>query len=265
MLTISPGRPAAINRRPSCWLRKKAPRRLLAMTASQSAQVTSTASLRRLLPALLTSRSTRPNTEATSAMARSMLDGEPRSSTRTTGCTPSASSCATVPSRFSARVADTATSKPRRASASAVAAPTPYEAPVTKAVFLSADLFILRDQQGPGASANNHRHGCDTRSARRSVAWPAFAQRAAPLWCNQQERQTEGVMSRTGLVAAALALSIAFGPSALAQTKVRVGQPQVGTFQFVPLQVGIEAGVFRKHKIDLEVISFGGGPRVQQP
>jgi ABC-type nitrate/sulfonate/bicarbonate transport system substrate-binding protein len=38
----------------------------------------------------------------------------------------------------------------------------------------------------------------------------------------------------------------------------------VGTFQFVPLQVGIEAGIFKKHKIDLEVISFGGGPRVQQ-
>src|SRR5215475_6264855 len=49
-----------------------------------------------------------------------------------------------------------------------------------------------------------------------------------------------------------------------AQTKVRVGQPQAGTFQFVPLQVGIEAGIFHRHGIDLEVISFGGGPRVQQ-
>ena len=71
-------------------------------------------------------------------------------------------------------------------------------------------------------------------------------------------------MSRMGLFAAALGMSVVFGPSALAQTKVRVGQPQVGTFQFVPLQVGIEAGIFKKHKIDLEVISFGGGPRVQQ-
>jgi ABC-type nitrate/sulfonate/bicarbonate transport system substrate-binding protein len=67
-----------------------------------------------------------------------------------------------------------------------------------------------------------------------------------------------------GLVAAAVGLSVAFGSPALAQTKVRVGQPQVGTFQFVPLQVGIEAGIFKKHKIDVEVISFGGGPRVQQ-
>src|SRR3954447_23552198 len=71
-------------------------------------------------------------------------------------------------------------------------------------------------------------------------------------------------MSRTSLAAAALGLSLAFGPSALAQTKVRIGQPQAGTFQFVPLQVGSEGGIFKKHGVDLEVISFGGGPRVQQ-
>src|SRR5262245_55268300 len=71
-------------------------------------------------------------------------------------------------------------------------------------------------------------------------------------------------MSRAGLVATALALVLAAGAPAQAQTKVRVGQPQVGTFQFVPLQVGSEAGIFKKHGIDLEVISFGGGPRVQQ-
>src|SRR5262252_4165466 len=62
----------------------------------------------------------------------------------------------------------------------------------------------------------------------------------------------------------ALALGVALSATAQAQTKVRVGQPQVGTFQFVPLQVGTEAGIFKKHGVDLEVISFGGGPRVQQ-
>jgi ABC-type nitrate/sulfonate/bicarbonate transport system substrate-binding protein len=74
-------------------------------------------------------------------------------------------------------------------------------------------------------------------------------------------------MSRTGLAVmafAAAALMVACHESALAQTAVRLGQPQVGTFQFVPLQVGSEAGIFKKHGIDLEVISFGGGPRVQQ-
>src|SRR5437016_1479739 len=66
---------------------------------------------------------------------------------------------------------------------------------------------------------------------------------------------------------AALTLAIApsvLAPAALAQTKVRVGQPQAGTFQFVPLQVGNEAGIFKKHGIEVEILSFGGGPRVQQ-
>jgi len=62
-------------------------------------------------------------------------------------------------------------------------------------------------------------------------------------------------------LSAVLALAV---PAAQAQTKVRVGQPQAGTFQFVPLQVGIETGIFRKHGIDVEVSSFSGGPRVQQ-
>jgi ABC-type nitrate/sulfonate/bicarbonate transport system substrate-binding protein len=82
------------------------------------------------------------------------------------------------------------------------------------------------------------------------------------LDANQETR--EETMPRAWLVAAALAMGLAGAPPALAQTKVRVGQPQVGTFQFVPLQVGTEAGIFKKHGVDLEVISFGGGPRVQQ-
>jgi len=71
---------------------------------------------------------------------------------------------------------------------------------------------------------------------------------------------------RAGSIIACLValLAIAASPSVQAQTKVRVGQPQAGTFQFVPLQVGTEAGIFHKHGIELEVISFGGGPRVQQ-
>jgi len=71
-------------------------------------------------------------------------------------------------------------------------------------------------------------------------------------------------MSRIGPIAAALAVGLASGTAAQAQTKVRIGQPQVGTFQFVPLQVGSEAGIFKQHGIEVEVISFAGGPRVQQ-
>src|SRR5215510_10147031 len=81
---------------------------------------------------------------------------------------------------------------------------------------------------------------------------------------NNQETMGGKAMSRTALVAAALAFGLVLGQPACAQVKVRVGQPQAGTFQFVPLQVGAEAGIFNKHSVDLEVISFGGGPRVQQ-
>ena len=62
----------------------------------------------------------------------------------------------------------------------------------------------------------------------------------------------------------AIAFALALSNSALAQTKVRVGQPQAGTFQFVPLQVANEAGIFKQHGIEVEIVSFGGGPRVQQ-
>src|SRR5215471_11245295 len=69
--------------------------------------------------------------------------------------------------------------------------------------------------------------------------------------------------------AAWLALAITFchmpfGQSAEAQTKIRVGRPQAGTFQFVPVQVGIENGIFKRHGLDVEGVDFGGGPRVQQ-
>jgi NitT/TauT family transport system substrate-binding protein len=52
------------------------------------------------------------------------------------------------------------------------------------------------------------------------------------------------------LLAALLALGIA---SAQAETKVRVGRPQAGTFQFVPIQVGIEAGIFKQHGLDVDL------------
>jgi ABC-type nitrate/sulfonate/bicarbonate transport system substrate-binding protein len=65
-------------------------------------------------------------------------------------------------------------------------------------------------------------------------------------------------------LAAAIAFGLTLSQPALAQVKVRVGQPQAGTFQFVPLQVASEVGIFKRQGIDVEVISFAGGPRVQQ-
>lgn len=68
-----------------------------------------------------------------------------------------------------------------------------------------------------------------------------------------------------GRAAAALVLiGLFLAPPSHGETKVRVGQPQAGTFQFVPLQVGLEAGIFKRHGVEVEVSSFAGGPRVQQ-
>src|SRR5580692_437225 len=64
------------------------------------------------------------------------------------------------------------------------------------------------------------------------------------------------------LMAFASALA-AVGP-AQAQTKVRIGKPQAATFPFVPVDVGLATGIFKKHGLDVESIDFAGGPRVQQ-
>ena len=67
------------------------------------------------------------------------------------------------------------------------------------------------------------------------------------------------------LAAIALAPGCASPPAqAQALTKVRIGKPQAATFPFVPVDVGIATGIFKKHGLDVESINFAGGPRVQQ-
>jgi ABC-type nitrate/sulfonate/bicarbonate transport system substrate-binding protein len=72
---------------------------------------------------------------------------------------------------------------------------------------------------------------------------------------------TAQTAARLWLAACMLA---AFASMAQAQTKLRVGKPQAGTFQFLPVDIGIETGIFKKHGLEVESNDFGGGPRVQQ-
>jgi hypothetical protein len=54
------------------------------------------------------------------------------------------------------------------------------------------------------------------------------------------------------ILLAALALGVgASGRQAHAQalTKVRIGKPQAATFPFVPVDVGIATGIFKKHGV----------------
>ncbi len=63
-----------------------------------------------------------------------------------------------------------------------------------------------------------------------------------------------------GLLITVMALSTSLG-SALAQTKVRVGKAVAKTFGFIPVDVGIDKGFFKKRGLDVEVFTFrGAGP-----
>ena len=63
------------------------------------------------------------------------------------------------------------------------------------------------------------------------------------------------------LVAAALMLACG---AAGAETKLRVGKAQPNQFAFVPADIGVEAGIFKKHGLDVEISSFGGDAKMMQ-
>jgi NitT/TauT family transport system substrate-binding protein len=61
----------------------------------------------------------------------------------------------------------------------------------------------------------------------------------------------------------ALAMLAGMEPGA-AQDKLRVGKAQTQAFSFVPLDVGIETGIFKRHGIDIDEIAFAGSAKLQQ-
>ena len=65
------------------------------------------------------------------------------------------------------------------------------------------------------------------------------------------------------LVFAIAAASLA-GPDAQAQTKIRLGKAQAQNFAFLAADVGLAAGIFKRHGIDLEIANFGGDARLVQ-
>jgi len=72
-----------------------------------------------------------------------------------------------------------------------------------------------------------------------------------------------------GLRPAALALAAVVGlmlacGTAGAETKLRVGKAQPNQFAFVPADIGVEAGIFKKRGLDIEISSFGGDARMMQ-
>ena len=62
----------------------------------------------------------------------------------------------------------------------------------------------------------------------------------------------------------ALACSVLASAPAWSAEMLRVGKAGREAFSFVPGDVGVRAGIFKKHGLDLEISSFGGDARVQQ-
>ncbi len=69
---------------------------------------------------------------------------------------------------------------------------------------------------------------------------------------------------RARAAAAALLCSVLVAPPALSAEVLRVGKAGRDAFAFVPSDVGVRTGIFKKHGLDLEISSFGGDARVQQ-
>jgi len=68
------------------------------------------------------------------------------------------------------------------------------------------------------------------------------------------------------IAAAALALATAFGLSAAARADdvLRVGKAVPEAFSFVPLDVGIQEGIFKTYGLDVQSIAFSGDAKLQQ-
>ncbi|HEX4192128.1 MAG TPA: ABC transporter substrate-binding protein [Stellaceae bacterium] len=62
---------------------------------------------------------------------------------------------------------------------------------------------------------------------------------------------------------AAVALVLSAG-HASAQQKLRVGKSQADSFSFVPVDIGIEHGFFKKYGVDVEESGFAGDAKLQQ-
>jgi len=76
-----------------------------------------------------------------------------------------------------------------------------------------------------------------------------------------------GLFNRSGLAFAAVvvaAVAVASPRAALAQDTVRVGKSVAVAWTFTVMDVGIQAGIFAKHNLKIDLTSYGGDARMQQ-
>ena len=71
------------------------------------------------------------------------------------------------------------------------------------------------------------------------------------------------MMKARSLVILCAALLLLAAPAS-AQQKLRVGKAVTSAFTFVPLDVGMKAGIFKAHGLDIDEYNFGGSAKLQQ-
>lgn len=69
---------------------------------------------------------------------------------------------------------------------------------------------------------------------------------------------------RFAAVAMAAAALVAMAGHAVAQQKLRIGKAQADAFSFLPVDIGIEHGFFKKYGVEVESAGFAGDAKLQQ-
>lgn len=75
------------------------------------------------------------------------------------------------------------------------------------------------------------------------------------------ERLVRGLIT---LGTAAVAVIAFCGRAYCADDTLRVGKSSPETFSFAPLDIGVAAGIFHKHRLNVEIVGFSGGARMHQ-
>ena len=66
------------------------------------------------------------------------------------------------------------------------------------------------------------------------------------------------------MAALVFAIGILGADRAGAQTTLRLGKAQTNQFAFIPADIGVDAGIFKKHGIDLDISAFAGDAKMTQ-
>jgi NitT/TauT family transport system substrate-binding protein len=72
------------------------------------------------------------------------------------------------------------------------------------------------------------------------------------------------ISRRTALGALAASVTVLRIPAAWAEEKLRVGKAVVENIGFLPLNIGMEAGIFQRQGLAIEELTFAGGAKIAQ-